>query len=111
MDEEEERESFLEMRHEWPFETSTEEIAAYQRPSKLWETLRLSNAGVEHQLPMDVAGLDGMLGSLDMHGACTVRGDMQTASACANLTRALTAEPVDAVVKGVAQRFPCEEIE
>ncbi len=116
-----------ELEPEWPFRTNElgdvrlepgeepggrnreEGIYSYLPPSTIWEGLDLSSGGAgsnEHALPADAQGLGGVMGALDVQGACVLRGDAATAAACAELARALGgAASGEAVVKGVAQRF------
>lgn len=110
----------LGLESEWPFEAHwlvdeqtgaegrnrQEGIWAYKPPSDVWEKLDLFDKGMVQPLPSDVAGLGAVMGALDVHGACVLRGDTGTTATCAELARALSAEYPATVVKGVAQRFP-----
>ena len=93
-----------ELEPEWPFRTNElgdvrlepgeepggrnreEGIYSYLPPSTIWEGLDLSSGGAganEHALPADAQGLGGVMGALDVQGACVLRGDAATAAACA----------------------------
>ena len=107
---------------EWPFKADDlglgrsrfrsatageDRVWSYNPPSPMWETLNLSDADTEHPLSADdTAGLGRVMGALDTHGACLLRGDGAAAAACAELKLALAAEATNGgTVKGVAQRF------
>ena len=82
----------LGLESEWPFEAHwlvdeqtgaegrnpQEGIWAYKPPSDMWEKLGLFDKGMVQPLPSDVAGLGAVMGALDVHGGCVLRGDTAT---------------------------------
>lgn len=101
-------------RHECDTDGKEDGIWSYHPPSPQWEaTLAAMSAGsvgggadLCMPAPVDGAGLAAVMGALDVHGACVLRGNAATVGSCATLLHSLAAEltATGAVVRGVAQR-------